>query len=66
MNAVCFEETGRRMVEAATSMNSLLFEQVANSITDFQDTMKSFIEDERKRRELHAVSYTHLTLPTKA
>ena len=53
MNAVCFEETGRRMVEAATSMNSLLFEQVANSITDFQDTMKSFIEDERKRRELH-------------
>lgn len=53
MNAFCFEEIGRRLVEAATSMNSLLFEQVSNSITDFQEAMKSFIEDERKRRQLH-------------
>ena len=52
MNAVCFEKTGKRLIEAATSMNSLLFEQVTNTITDFQEAMRSLIEDERKRQEL--------------
>jgi len=52
MNTICFEDIGKRIVEAATSRNSMQFEQVVNQITDFQEAMKLFIEDERKRKEL--------------
>eukprot|EP00111_Clytia_hemisphaerica_P003096 TCONS_00008787-protein len=56
MNTLCFEEISKRVIEAATSKNSMLFEKVVNEITDFQEAMKNFIEDERKRNELQIIS----------
>lgn len=52
MNTMCFRYIGKRIVEAATSRNSMQFEQVVNQITDFQEAMKLFIDDERKRKEI--------------